>query len=314
MDEGRLPAPGLTSMHVRGGSMVMSSSSTFTELLSEDSTRVAENLTAILQSDTYQRAHQDAALLESDAMRGVRMLLEMTKPQAVLNDHQVDSTVIVFGGVHVVSQDLAQQRLDRAVEALALDPESASLQRACSRAQRLRELSHFYDDARQFAQIVSSQAADDGRHHVIVTGGGPGIMEAANRGAFDVGGRSIGLNITLPGEQHPNPYVTPELCFLFNYFALRKFHFVMRSAGAVLFPGGFGTLDELFEVLTLRQTGMKRSMPVVLFGREYWSRLIDFDFLSDSGLIADEHLELFQLTDSVDEAWQIIKSFTPSNG
>lgn len=124
MDEGRLPAPGLTSMHVRGGSMVMSSSSTFTELLSEDSTRVAENLTAILQSDTYQRAHQDAALLESDAMRGVRMLLEMTKPQAVLNDHQVDSTVIVFGGVHVVSQDLAQQRLDRAVEALALDPES----------------------------------------------------------------------------------------------------------------------------------------------------------------------------------------------
>ncbi|MGB1416816.1 MAG: LOG family protein [Synechococcus sp.] len=289
--------------------MVVSSPSTVTEFFSDDSKRVEENLAAILQSETYQKAHQDAALLESDAMRGVRMLLEITKPQSVLNDHNIDSTVIVFGGVHVASEDASQRRLDQAMKALESDPDSTSLRRACSRAERLKALSHFYDDARQFARLVSSEAAADGRRHVIVTGGGPGIMEAANRGAFDVGGRSIGLNITLPGEQCPNPYITPDLCFLFNYFALRKFHFVMRSAGAVLFPGGFGTLDELFEVLTLRQTGMKGPMPVVLFGRDYWSRLIDFDFLSDSGLIADEHLDLFQMTDSVGEAWDIIKAF-----
>ena len=289
--------------------MVQSSSSTFAGRLSDDSARVSENLHAILNSESYQRAHQDAALLESDSMRGVRMLLEITKPQSVLNDHQIESTVIVFGGVHVVSHDAARQRLDQAKKTLDVDPQSGSRKRAYSRAKRLLELAHFYDDARQFARLVSSLPADDGRRHVIVTGGGPGIMEAANRGAFDVGAQSIGLNITLPGEQHPNPYITPELCFLFNYFSLRKFHFVMRSVGAVLFPGGFGTLDELFEVLTLRQTGMKRSIPVVLFGRDYWSRLIDFDFLSDSGLVADEHLDLFRMTDSGDEAWEIIRTF-----
>ena len=278
--------------------------------LSENEALVADNLSAILNSEAYRRAHEDASLLQSDEMRGVRMLLEITKPEAILNELKIQSTVIVFGGVNVVSRESAQQRIDNAKDALESDPSSKRLKRELSRAERLMALSHFYEDARHFAKLVSSQPADDGRRHVIVTGGGPGIMEAANRGAFDVGGRSIGLNITLPGEQHPNPYVTPELCFLFNYFSLRKFHFVMRSAGAVLFPGGFGTLDELFEVLTLRQTGMKRPMPIVLFGRDYWKRLIDFDFLADSGLIADDHLNLFSFTDSAEEAWSLIREFS----
>ena len=142
---------------------------------------------------------------------------------------------------------------------------------------------------------------------MIVTGGGPGIMEAANRGAFDAGCRSIGFNIDLPHEQYPNPYITPDLCFKFNYFSLRKFHFVMRSVGAVLFPGGFGTLDELFEVLTLRQVGAKGTMPIILFGTDYWSRLIDFDFMADSGLIDDKDQQLFQFADTADQAWSMIR-------
>ncbi len=145
------------------------------------------------------------------------------------------------------------------------------------------------------------------RSHVIVTGGGPGIMEAANRGAFDADCKSIGLNISIPNEQNPNPFITPGLCFKFNYFALRKIHFVMRSIAAVFFPGGFGTFDELFELLTLRQTGMKNNIPIILFGREYWSKAIDFQLLADSGLIADDHLKLFQYADTALEAWEIIK-------
>ena len=186
-----------------------SSSSTFAKRLSEDPKRVSENLHAILESESYQRAHQDAALLESDSMRGVRMLLGITKPQSVLSDHQIESTVIAFGGVHVVSHAAAQQRLDQENNALVLDPQSVSLQRACSRARRLLELAHFYEGARQHTRLVSSYPANDCRRHVIVTGGGPGIMEAANRGAFDVKSPSIDLNITLPGKQHPNPGITP---------------------------------------------------------------------------------------------------------
>ena len=143
---------------------------------------------------------------------------------------------------------------------------------------------------------------------MIVTGGGPGIMEAANRGAFEANCKSIGLNISLPNEQIPNAFITPGLCFKFNYFALRKIHFVMRSIGAVFFPGGFGTLDELFELLTLRQTGMKNKIPIILFGREYWDKIINFEYLSDLGLISDEHLNLFEYADTASEAWEIINS------
>ena len=179
------------------------------------------------------------------------------------------------------------------------------------------ELSSFYDAARDFAFLASHfgqsgpNSGPSCSSHVIVTGGGPGIMEAANRGAFDAGCRSIGLNIELPHEQNPNPYITPNLCFKFNYFALRKFHFVMRAVGAVLFPGGYGTLDELFELLTLRQVGTQHAMPIVLFGKDYWSRLVDFEFMADSGLIDDEDLKLIQFADTATDAWDLIRGQTP---
>ncbi|UPM50333.1 LOG family protein [Synechococcus sp. A10-1-5-1] len=276
---------------------------------SEDERLVSENLNQILQSSSYQLAHSDEDLLCSAEMRGVRMLLEISKPQQILDAEGIDSTIIIFGGVNIIERSAAEQRLAAAEAELARDPDSPALQRQRKRSQTQLEFSRYYDEAREFTRLVSADQQAGHHNHVIVTGGGPGIMEAANRGAFDAGGRSIGLSIKLPGEPEPNPYISPELCFQFNYFALRKFHFVKRSSAAVLFPGGFGTLDELFEVLTLRQTAIKRQMPVILFGKAFWQRLIDFDYLADCGLIREEHLELFQFTDSAEEAWSWIQAF-----
>lgn len=272
---------------------------------SDDSRAVARNLELILDSPTYQLAHEDQAALSSSAMRGVRMLLEITKPDSHLEAAGIESTIIVFGGARVVERAMAEQRIAAASAALQADPDSQLLRSRLRRSQALLELAPFYDAAREFAYLVSREQADDAP--VIVTGGGPGIMEAANRGAFDAGGRSIGLNISLPFEQHPNPYITPDLCFQFNYFSLRKFHFVMRSVGAILFPGGFGTLDELFELLTLRQVGNKSFLPIVLYGRRFWERLVDFDHLAELGLIAEEDLQLVRFADTPQEAWQIIR-------
>ena len=272
---------------------------------SDDSRAVARNLELILDSPTYQLAHEDQAALSSSAMRGVRMLLEITKPDSHLEAAGIESTIIVFGGARVVERETAEQRIAAARAALQADPDSQLLRSRLRRSQALLELAPFYDAAREFAYLVSREQADDAP--VIVTGGGPGIMEAANRGAFDAGGRSIGLNISLPFEQHPNPYITPDLCFQFNYFSLRKFHFVMRSVGAILFPGGFGTLDELFELLTLRQVGNKSFLPIVLYGRRFWERLVDFDHLAELGLIAEEDLQLVRFADTPQEAWQIIR-------
>ena len=272
---------------------------------SDDSRAVARNLELILDSPTYQLAHEDQAALSSSAMRGVRMLLEITKPDSHLEAAGIESTIIVFGGARVVERATAEQRIAAASAALQADPDSQLLRSRLRRSQALLELAPFYDAAREFAYLVTRERADDAP--VIVTGGGPGIMEAANRGAFDAGGRSIGLNISLPFEQHPNPYITPDLCFQFNYFSLRKFHFVMRSVGAILFPGGFGTLDELFELLTLRQVGNKSFLPIVLYGRRFWERLVDFDHLAELGLIAEEDLQLVRFADTPQEAWQIIR-------
>lgn len=272
---------------------------------SDDSRAVARNLESILASPTYQLAHEDQAALSSNAMRGVRMLLEITKPDVQLEQEGIESTIIVFGGARVVDQATAEQRIASARAALQADPDSPVLRNKLRRSEALLDLVPFYDAARNFAYLVAKEDAADAP--VIVTGGGPGIMEAANRGAFDAGGRSIGLNISLPFEQHPNPYITPELCFQFNYFSLRKFHFVMRSVGAILFPGGFGTLDELFELLTLRQVGNKSFLPIVLYGRSFWERLVDFDYLAELGLIAEEDLQLVRFADTPQEAWQIIR-------
>ena len=275
---------------------------------SDDQELVSKNLELIISSSNYQLAHEDRELLNSDEMRGVRMLLEINKPEKILEEQNILSTIIVFGGASLTDKSSINNRLELAKNSLTKDPSSSDLQREITRLKNLQSISHYYDSAREFAKIVSRQNQKEHcNSHVIVTGGGPGIMEAANRGAFDADCKSIGLNISLPNEQHPNAYITPGLCFKFNYFALRKFHFVMRSVAAVFFPGGFGTFDELFELLTLRQTGMKTQIPIILFGRDYWSKVINFQFLSDHGLISDEHMNLFQYADSASEAWDIIK-------
>ena len=280
------------------------------------SNREQDNLAAILESATYKIAHEDADLLNSNTMRGVRMLLEITKPDIHLETAGIESTIIVFGGARIVDKETAEQMMTKAEQNLKDNPDSCIMKRTFIHAQHSLELSRFYDAAREFAYLASrhGQVNKEKKHrcasHVIVTGGGPGIMEAANRGAFEAGCRSIGLNITLPFEQHPNPYITPDLCFKFNYFSLRKFHFVMRSVGAILFPGGFGTLDELFELLTLRQVGTKGSMPIVLFGTEFWTKLVDFDYLAEMGLISNEDLALIRFSDTPQEAWDYIQSHT----
>ena len=275
---------------------------------SDDQELVSKNLELIISSSNYQLAHEDRELLNSDEMRGVRMLLEINKPEKILEEQNILSTIIVFGGASLSDKSSIDHRIELAKNFLTKDPSSSNLERELTRLKNLQSISHYYDSAREFAKIVSRQNQKEHcNSHVIVTGGGPGIMEAANRGAFDADCKSIGLNISLPNEQHPNAYITPGLCFKFNYFALRKFHFVMRSVAAVFFPGGFGTFDELFELLTLRQTGMKTEIPIILFGRDYWSKVINFQFLSDHGLISDEHMNLFQYADSASEAWDIIK-------
>ena len=275
---------------------------------SDDIELVSKNLELIISSNNYQLAHEDRKLINSDEMRGVRMLLEIHKPENILEEQNIISTIIVFGGANLSDKSKIENRIGMAKNSLTKDPSSNNLKRELTRLENLQSISHYYDSAREFAKIVSRQnQKTQCNSHVIVTGGGPGIMEAANRGAFDVDCKSIGLNISLPNEQHPNSYITPGLCFKFNYFALRKFHFVMRSVAAVFFPGGFGTFDELFELLTLRQTGMKNQIPIILFGRDYWSKVINFQFLADFGLISDDHMNLFQYADSASEAWDIIK-------
>jgi len=279
-------------------------------VLGDDVALVAENMEQILGSPSYLLAQDDPALLTKEEMRGVRMLLELGKPELALQADKIHSTVIVFGGTQIVERTTAERRLSEARRTAEAAPGDRKAARAVERAERLVEYSHFYDAAREFAKLVSiDNQCESQRDYVVITGGGPGIMEAANRGAFDVGCKSIGLNIKLPAEQQPNPFITPELCFQFKYFALRKFHFILRAAAVVLFPGGFGTLDEMFETLTLRQTHRMQPVPIILFGREYWSRVIDFQFLADSGVIADHHLDLFSYAETPAEAWQQILDF-----
>ena len=267
------------------------------------------NLNLILDSNSYKLAQEDINLLRSDQMRGVRMLLEITKPELILEEQNIISTIIVFGGAKILEKSLVQNEIDEVKNALEKFPESIELKSKFKKLHNLISMSHYYESAKEFSKLASLNNQDEKcNSHVIVTGGGPGIMEAANRGAFEANCKSIGLNIQLPNEQFPNSFITPELCFKFNYFALRKIHFVMRSVAAVFFPGGFGTLDELFELLTLRQTGMKSKIPIILFGRKYWENLINFEFLSDFGLISEDDLKIYKYADTAKEAWEIVKS------
>ena len=272
-------------------------------------TNNSKNLNLIINSDTYKLAYEDIGLLNRNEMRGVRMLLEITKPDLILEENKILSTIIIFGGASIAEESKTKEKIDDIKKLIKKNPSSVLLKRNLSRLENLLSMSHYYQSAREFSKLASkNNQSKSCNSHVIVTGGGPGIMEAANRGAFEANCKSIGLNISLPNEQIPNAFITPGLCFKFNYFALRKIHFVMRSIGAVFFPGGFGTLDELFELLTLRQTGMKNKIPIILFGREYWDKIINFEYLADLGLISDEHLNLFEYADTASEAWEIIKS------
>ena len=268
------------------------------------------NLEAIVRSESYRLAERDTEFLARPELRPVRMQLELLKPEMAFEANGIQSTIVAFGGTQIVDHAEATARLETARGQLRDDPGNSLHQRAVERAERILAKAHFYEHAREFSQLVSAAAQSDQRcDYVIITGGGPGVMEAANRGASEAGAKSIGLNITLPDEQAPNPYITPGLCFQFHYFALRKMHFLLRARALVVFPGGFGTLDELFDALTLRQVGRMQTIPVILFGREYWERVIDFQFLADEGVIRDEHLDLFEYVESPQEAWDKIRSF-----
>ena len=249
---------------------------------------------------SYRLAFADTSFLLREEMRPVRMQLELLKPELVQDEQGIESTVVIFGSARILPADAAQRLLD--------DARRANDATAQAAAERQLAMSRYYEEARKFAAIVTEKSRRLHTPLYVVTGGGPGIMEAGNRGAFDVGGKSIGLNIVLQHEQVPNPYITPELCFQFHYFGLRKMHFLMRSVALVAFPGGFGTLDELFEALTLIQTGKSRRRPVLLFGREFWTRLIDFDLLVETGMISAADLKLFHFVETAEEAWNALEA------
>ena len=261
----------------------------------------------IRQGPAHRLAYEDRDLLAEDDLRSVRLQLELIKPERALRHHAIRSTVIVFGSARIVSPEVAQKQL---TEVRAGDCASREGQRALIRAESDMRLSRYYSEARRFAKLVSARFQQEGRRDfVVMSGGGPGIMEAANLGAFDTGARSVGLNITLPHEQAPNPFITPDLAFRFHYFAIRKMHFLMRAKALVAFPGGYGTFDELFEVLTLAQTGKLPRLPIVLFGPEFWDRAVDFDFLLAEGMIAPDDRKLFTMVETAEEAIAALVEF-----
>ena len=271
---------------------------------------LADNLEQIINSPSYVVPELDTDFLQRAEMRGLRLQLEYTKPEHYLERKKINSTIILFGGTQIIEEDKAREKLQILRKEKEKHGGGPKIERAIQRANRQLAKAKYYEEARAFSSLVSQHSYNNDRYdYVVVTGGGPGIMEAGNRGAYDVGAPTIGLNITLPEEQHPNPYITPGLCFLFHYFAMRKMHFMMRAKALVVFPGGFGTLDELFDALTLRQTNRMQEIPIILYGTDYWKQVINFDFLADEAVVSDEHLDLLDYADSPNEAWDIIRKF-----
>ena len=240
------------------------------------------------RAPSYALAFADEDFMYREELRPVRLQLELLKPELLMDEANVNSTIVLFGGARI--------------------PEPAKKDTA--KTQTLSELSKYYEEARRFARIMTEKSMKaGGTDDVIVTGGGPGVMEAGNRGAAEAGGRSIGLNIVLPHEQAPNAYVTPELCFNFHYFGIRKMHFLMRASAVCIFPGGFGTLDEMFEALTLIQTGRMAQIPFLLFGRDFWEKIINWEALADAGTISAEDLKLFRFVETAEEAIAALDSW-----
>ena len=255
-------------------------------------------------SSSYKLAYQDDDFILRDELRPVRLQLELLKPELILQENHIESTVVIFGSARIPDPETAKARLVTAETEYRKNKTDDTLKRKLEIARRAMANSQYYDEARKLGGLISNHTGKD--MMVVMTGGGPGIMEAANRGAHETGIPSIGMNIVLPFEQAPNPYITPELCFQFHYFAIRKMHLLMRARALVVFPGGFGTLDELFETLTLIQTQKVTSIPILLFGKTFWQRVINFDALVDEGTISPKDLELFQYVESAEEAWKII--------
>jgi len=270
----------------------------------QDDPQAPQRLKAILESSSYREADRDVDFLQHDDTRGLRLQLDYLKAESLLEQHGIRHTIVVFGSTRITQPTAAQRRVDALRQALAEAPDDAGRQRRLAIAERVLAKSRYYEVAREFGRLVGEAGERGaGARTVVVTGGGPGVMEAANRGAYDVGAKTVGLNITLPHEQYPNPYVTPGLCLRFHYFALRKLHFLLRARALVAFPGGFGTFDELFETLTLVQTRKIKPVPVILVGEDYWRRAVDLDFLVAEGVIDSEDRELLWFAETAQEIW-----------
>ncbi len=264
-------------------------------------------------SSSYLLSYTDIDFLTREELRPIRLQLELLKPELLQQEHGIDATVVVFGGSKIPEEQTAKENVAQAEEAAAADPTSPDRRRRVAIARRVLAKSNYYEEARKLGALLSKIYHHRScRNLVVITGGGPGIMEAANRGARDVGAKTMGMNIVLPHEQAPNAYITPELCFQFHYFSIRKMHFLMRAQALVAFPGGFGTLDELFETLTLIQTKKIKPLPVLLFGREFWQQVINFDFLVDEGVVSPEDLYIFRYVETAEEAAEIIEKYYAS--
>jgi len=263
-----------------------------------------QRLHAILESPSYREADEDVDYLNRGETRGVRLQIDYAKPELLLEQHHISQTIVVFGSTRIPEPAAAAQQVRLLRDQHQRQPDHAEVRQALAVAERLLDKSRYYDVAREFGRLVGEAGKNsvDG-NLVVMTGGGPGIMEAANRGAFDTHAKTVGLNISLPHEQYPNPYISPELCFRFHYFALRKLHFLLRAQALVAFPGGYGTFDELFETLTLVQTRKIKPLPVVLVGEKFWRGAVDFDFLVSEGVIDPEDRELFWFAETAEEIW-----------
>ncbi len=281
----------------------------------EDDALAPKALETILASPSYREADRDTEFLQRDGTRGVRLQIDYLKAESLLEQHHVAHTIVVFGSTRISEPQAARRQVEACAKAVAASRSDPALRRRLSIAERLEAKSRYYEIAREFGRIVGTAGAQAlGGRIMIMTGGGPGIMEAASRGAHDVGAPSIGLNIALPNEQYPNPYLTPDLCFRFHYFAIRKLHFLLRARALVAFPGGYGTMDELFEVLSLAQTRKIKPVPVILVGEEYWRRVFDPEFLVDEGVIDPEDRDLFWYAESAESIFQDIVRWYDASG
>ena len=288
-----------------------------------DQANLASNTKRILESPSYRIASEDPDFIKSTFGLETRVLAEYTKVERSLEAERVVSTVIVFGSARIKSPEAAKQAYDDAKAKAELAPQDAELAAELKKAEGDLKTSKYYQTAREFGELIANKSAivneevnargeirvSRDQNMVVCTGGGPGIMEAANRGAYDAGKSTIGLNIFLPFEQAPNPFISPNLCFNFQFFPVRKQHFLQRATALAAFPGGFGTFDELFETLTLVQTGKLPQIPILLFGEDFWRKAVNFDFLIETGVISPSDLSLFHFVETAEEGWEVLVNF-----